>query len=140
MVKKWKDVDNSDKINYRKAIGNKTTDFYAGPNGHIIKAELSSWIGNNQYKKYLKNAEGEEAKKFIRTAYRKTAIIGDGGTAAVRKFEKATGLNLGRNHHNHSKKVNDLVRQINNSLEKTMSENDKKFLLQRLKELKEVQD
>lgn len=69
----------------------------------------------------------------MRTSYRKRAIIDDGGTVDVRRFEKASGLNLGRNGKNHSKKIDDLVRQVIKSLEKDMSENDRRFLESTLK-------
>ena len=127
-----KKMSENDKINI---------DFYGGPDHKkLVPAKLKAWLGENKYQELMQHAEGEEAKKYIRTAYRKKSIIGDGGTVAVRKFEKATGLNLGRNGKDHSKKVNDLVRQLTKSLENEMSDSDKRFLMSELKKLKEVQD
>lgn len=88
----------------------------------------------------MDNADGEEVKRFIRISYRKSSIIGDGGTAAVRRFEKETGLNLGRNGKNHAKKVSDLIRQIKKSLLKDMTDLDRQFLEERLQKLLDVSD
>lgn len=116
----------------------KAIDFFAGPNGKILPRKYAKWIGENMYYKYMKATEGEEAKKYIRTAYRKTSIIGNGGTADVRRFEKQTGINLGRNNNNHAKKVEDLIRQLEKSLMKPMSDKDRLFLESELAKLKQV--
>ena len=121
--------------------GNISIEFYGGSDyKKLVPAELKTWIGDNKYHELMQHADGEEAKKYIRTAYRKKSIIGDGGTVAVRNFEKTTGLNLGRDGRNHSKKIDDLVRQVTKSLRVEMSDNDKGFLISELKKLKEVQD
>lgn len=124
----------------KKKIKKRKLDFFAGVGNKVLAENLGHYIGDNQYHTLLEKAEGEEAKKYIRTAYRKSSIIGDGGTADVRRFEKETGRNLGRNGKTHSKKVDDLINQINNSLRQNLSENDRIFLEKELKKLKEVQD
>ena len=87
----------------------------------------------------IKNASGEEAKKYIRTAYRKTSVIGYGGTVAIRKFEKATEVNCGRGGRDHNIKVRQLINLINNSLKKNgMTIQERKYLLKELRALKEV--
>ena len=43
----------------------------------------------------------------------KSSIIGDGGTAAVIRFEKATGRNLGRNGKSHIQKGRDMLSYLN---------------------------
>ena len=116
----------------------KAIDFFAGPNGKILPRKYAKWIGENMYYKYMQAAEGEEAKKYIRTAFRKTSLIGNGGTADVRRFEKQTGINLGRNNNNHAKKVEDLIRQLEKSLTKPMSDTDRLFLESELAKLKQV--
>lgn len=116
----------------------KAIDFFAGPNGKILPEKYAKWIGENMYYKYMQAAVGEEAKKYIRTAFRKTSLIGNGGTADVRRFEKQTGINLGRNNNNHAKKVEDLIRQLENSLTKPMSDKDRLFLESELAQLKQV--
>ncbi|MGI6212709.1 MAG: hypothetical protein ACOYJJ_09035 [Anaerovoracaceae bacterium] len=117
----------------------KKVDFYAGPRyTQIVPAKYSEWIGDNKYQQLMRDAPGEEAKKYIRTAYRKGSVIGDGGTVAIRKFEKATGLNCGRNGNDHSKKVADLIRQIEKSLKRDVSRSEKKYLESELEKLKKA--
>ena len=113
-------------------------DFYAGTGNKVLESKYAEWIGENQYQKLMQNAVGEESKKYIRTAYRRSSIIGDGGTVAVREFEKATGLNLGRNGRNHEKKVEDLINQVKKSLTKPIQDSERKYLEQELKKLEEV--
>lgn len=115
-------------------------DFYAGPRyTQVIPEQYSEWIGDNKYEYLMKNAAGEEAKKYIRTAYRKSSVIGDGGAVAIRKFEKATGLNCGRNNNDHSLKVKELINLINNSLRKNnLSVAEKEYLQIELEALKKV--
>lgn len=119
---------------------NNSIDFYAGPRyTQVVPAQYKQWIGDNKYKQLIKNAPGEESKKYIRTAYRKTSVIGDGGTVAIRKFEKATGLNCGRGGRDHSIKVSQLINLINNALKKNdMEIKEREYLLEELRVLKEV--
>lgn len=134
-TKKWQDIDNDEKIEKRK---NTTPDFYADPNSRVFKKEHKKYIGRSNYDKLMKQYKNEESRKYIRTAYRKSANIGDGSTYAIRKMEIETGLNLGRNGRNHSKKVEDLIRQINKSMSKEIPEKDKRFLEKELERLMTV--
>lgn len=121
-------------------INKRSVDFYAGVGNKVLEAKYADWIGDNQYETLMQQATGEEAKRYIRTAYRRTSIIGDGGTVDVRRFEKATGINLGRGGGTHQKKVEDLIRQINRSLAKSINDEERRYLLEELRKLQEVSD
>ena len=132
---RWKSEDEESKA---KKLADRIN-FFAGEKNKVLPAELKEWIGDNKYKELIRKAEGEEAKKYVRTAYRKSSIIGDGGTVDVRRFELTTGRNLGRNGRTHAKKVDDLVKQVNKSLTKEMGLADREFLESELEKLLEVQ-
>ena len=133
-VKTPKELAKSEK----SGIINKSVDFYVGNNGKTLKAEYASWIGQNKMSDYMKLAESDSVKSYIRADYRKSSFIGDGGTADVRRFEIETGLNLGRNQNTHEQKVYDLTRQINKLLKTELSDNDRRFLEKQLSGLKGV--
>ena len=78
-----------------------------------LPAELSGWIGDNQRDHYLSLVSNSRLKNAVNQLYRKSSIIGDGGTAAVIRFEKATGRNLGRNGKNHIQKGRDMLSYLN---------------------------
>lgn len=132
---RWKSEDDESKA---KKLADRIN-FFAGENNKVLPVELKEWIGNNKYKDLLHKVEGEEAKKYVRTAYRKSSIIGDGGTVDVRRFELTTGRNLGRNGRTHAKKIDDLIKQVNKSLTKEMGPADREFLESELEKLLEVQ-
>lgn len=137
-LESWKKYDKAGRA--ERIEKSQNVDFYAGTRyTQVVPAKYADWIGDNKYYQLMKNAPGEEAKKYIRTAYRKSSIIGDGGTVAIRKFEKATGLNCGRNGHNHSMKAEQLVNLINNSLKKdSLSISEKEYLNKELRALEKV--
>ena len=87
--------------------------FFAGEDGKVLPAELSGWIGDNQRDHYLSLVSNSRLKNAVNQLYRKSSIIGDGGTAAVIRFEKATGRNLGRNGKNHIQKGRDMLSYLN---------------------------
>lgn len=120
----------------QQKIANSQPDFYVGANGKTIGKEHRKWIGKNQMKRLLQITESEEAHNYIHADFRKSSFIGDGSTAAVREFEKATGLNCGRNGNSHAQKAEDLSRQINKLLLKELPESDKIFLQEMLDRLK----
>ncbi len=91
-----------------QSIVESIADFFAGEDGKVLPAELSGWIGDNQRDHYLSLVSNSRLK-----IYRKSSIIGDGGTAAVIRFEKATGRNLGRNGKNHIQKGRDMLSYLN---------------------------
>lgn len=72
-------------------------DFFVGKNGKVLLAKYESWIGDNKTEEYLSKVTDDLTKRYIETDYRRYSFIGDGGTAAIRKFEIETGLNCGRN-------------------------------------------
>lgn len=65
-------------------------------NVKALDAKYKDWIAKNQMENLLKQPYCEEMMQYIRSDYRKKSFIGDGGTAEVRRFEIATGLNCGR--------------------------------------------
>lgn len=116
----------------------KKPDFYVGKNGKTLQSKYSEWIGKNRMREYISLAESEDTRLYIKSDYRPTSFIGDGGTAAIRQFEIETGINCGRNGGNHAQKVKDLIRQIEKILLKNPTDNDRIFLEKQLKRLKEV--
>lgn len=135
--RKWRDIGKEDKFEKRK-ITNDSPDFYVAPNSTVFIKEHRKYIGKSNYDTLMEQYTNEESRKFIRTAYRKSASVGDGSTYAIRKMEIETGLNLGRDGRNHAKKVEDLIRQINKSLSKDIPEKDKMFLEKELERLMTV--
>lgn len=103
-TKEWTEIYKDDKIEERILFSENKADFYVTQDSKIFKKEHRKYIGKNNYIKLMKKYTNEESRKFIRTSYRKNANIGDGSTYAIRKMEKETGLNLGINGRNHSKK------------------------------------
>lgn len=113
-------------------------DFYATDDNRVFKREHRKYIGKSKYETLIKQYTNEESRKFIRTAYRKSSVVGDGGTYDIRKMELETGLNLGRNNRSHAKKVEDLKRQLNKSLKKDLPQKDREYLEKELEKLKEL--
>lgn len=135
--KKWTESDRNAKIKRRIELS-EGPDFYATDDNRVFKREHGKYIGDNKYEKLIKQYTHEESRKFIRTSYRKSAVVGDGGTYDIRKMELETGLNLGRNNRNHAKKAEDLERQLNKSLQKDLPEKDRNYLEKELKKLMEL--
>ena len=113
-------------------------DFYVAPNGKAVPKELKQWIGDNQREILLKNAEDVKLKNAISQLYRKGAIIGDGGTASVIKFEKTTGIGLGRNGNTHIQKGKEMIKYIENKILKSqdLSNSDKELAEKLVKDLR----
>lgn len=105
----------------------RETDFYVGPNGKALPKELKEWIGDNRREFLLKAAKNEKLKNAIKQLYRKGAFIGDGGTASAIKFEKATGIGIGRNGNSHVQKGKEMIKYIENKILKneTLSRTDR---------------
>ncbi len=117
---------------------NKEPDFYTGMNGKTISKDYKDWIGDNKMDFYLSQAQSDIVKTYIRSDFRKSSFIGDGSTAAIRKFEIETGLKCGRNGNDHSQKVSDLINQINKGLTHDISAGDKSMLEEMRLRLEEV--
>ena len=71
--------------------------------------------------------------------YRSGAFIGDGGTASVIKFEKRTGLGLGRNGGTHEKEGREMIKYIEDKiLTQNLSKSDRKLANSLVKKLKQA--
>lgn len=106
------DLENAESRN-EQSLSDSIADFFAGESGKVLPAELSGWIGDNQREHYMSSVSNSKLKNAVNQLYRKSSIIGDGGTAAVIRFEKATGRNLGRNGKSHTQKGKDMLAYLN---------------------------
>ena len=94
----------------------RDTDYYIGVNGKILPSQYKDWIGTNIREDLLNQTENPELKNAISQLYRKGSFIGDGGTADIIKFEKATGIMMGKNGGSHIQKGMDLAKYIENKI------------------------
>lgn len=115
-------------------------DFYVGPNGKALPKEFKKWMGKNQRESLLKKAKNPTLKNAINQMYRPGSFIGDGGTASVIEFEKATGLRLGKNGNTHVQKGREMIRYIEKKVlsQKSISFGDRKMAEQLVKDLKKA--
>lgn len=79
-------------------------------------------------------------RNTINQLYRRTSFIGDGGTASVIKFEKATGLGLGRNGNTHMQKGKEMLKYIDHKVltQKNLSASDRKLAVNLAKALRKA--
>jgi len=138
-------IDIVHEIKEDERINNIEPDFYVGLNGKVLEAKYKYWIGENKRNYYLNKAKSVETVTIINELYRPGSFIGDGGTAAIRKFEKETSLNCGRilkngEVGNHKKKVQDSVKWIQRILLQDIPSDDKILLEELLDKLKEVDE
>lgn len=111
-------------------------DFYVGKNGKALPREHKKWIGVSKRDALLRKAKNEKLRNAINQMYREGSFIGDGGTASVLKFEKRTGINVGKNGNSHLQKAEEMVRYIKNRvLNENLSKSDKKLATRILKKL-----
>ena len=89
-----------------------TTDYYVGPNGKVLPSQYKDWIGTNMQKDLLAQVENPKLNNAIKQLYRGSSFIDDGGTAGVIRFEKSTGLMLGKDGNSHIKKGTEMTRYI----------------------------
>lgn len=115
-------------------------DFFVGPNGKVLPKELKKWIGTNRRNSLLKRTRDPKLKNAINQLYRPGSFIGDGGTASVIKFEKATGLGLASKGNTHMQKGREMLKYIEVKILKqtTLSESDRKLARQLAKSLKKA--
>ena len=92
------------------------SDFYVGSNGKALPHQYKDWIGTNIQKELLNQTENPQLKNAIKQLYRGNSFIGDGGTADVIRFEKQTGLMLGKNGGSHVQKGIDMAKYIENKI------------------------
>lgn len=108
--------------------GGFKTDFYVGTNGQVLPGKHKKWIGVSRRERLLGKAKNEKLKNAINQMYRPGSFIGDGGTSSVLKFEKRTGLRVGRNGNSHLQKALEMERYMSNKvLKEKMSKSDRKM-------------
>jgi len=73
-------------------------------------------IGTNKQEELLSQAENPQLQNAIKQLYRGKLFIGDGGTADVIRFEKETGIMLGKNGGSHVQKEIDMASYIENKI------------------------
>lgn len=105
-----------------------TIDFYVGPNRKVIEAKYASWIGDSKRNEYLAIGQDPHYINAIDKLFRPGSFIGDGGTGAVLRFEKQTGLYLGKNGP-HLIKAEEMVRYIRNKvMPRSLSSEERRVL------------
>lgn len=121
-------------------INKQEQDFYGGEKGKmLLSAKYKKWIGVSQRQKLLKKAKNPKLYNAVNQLYRPGAFIGDGGTASVIKFEKKTGLRLGKNGGTHEKKGREMFKYIEDKiLTQDLSKSDRKSAKRLLKKLKQA--
>ena len=116
--------------------GSSAPDFYVGPNGKVLPSQYKEWIGTNMQNELLNQAENPQLQNAIKQLYRGNSFIGDGGTADAIRFEKQTGLMLGKNGGSHVQKGIDMVKYIENKiLTQDLSPSDRVLAMQLLEDL-----
>jgi hypothetical protein len=117
-------------------VERREPDFYTGNNGKTMLAVHKRWIGVNRRERLLAKAKHPKLKDAINQLYRPGSFIGDGGTASVLKFEKATGLGLGKNGKPHTQKAKDYAVHLSLLIKSaTLSKGDRKLALSLYKKL-----
>ncbi|MCQ2510085.1 MAG: hypothetical protein MJ116_06440 [Lachnospiraceae bacterium] len=113
-------------------------DFFVGPNGKTLPKVLKKWIGTSRRESLLKKAKNPKVKNAVNQLYRPGSFIGDGGTASVIKFEKATGLGLGSKGNTHVQKGREMLKYIETKVltQKNLTASDRKLARQLAKSLK----
>ena len=116
----------------------KDIDFYTGPNRKTLEAEYSEWIGDSKREEYLSIGKDSMYVNAINQLYREGSFIGDGGTAAVHQFERATGRQCGKSG-THLEKCRGMIKYIENRVMNQNLTTDEKTVMDRvLKDLKEA--
>ena len=119
-------MKNEDSLTDR--IKQSESDYFIGPNGKVLPAKYKKWIGVSRRESLIKKARNPLLKNAISQLYRPDSFIGDGGTASVIKFEKETGLGLGRNGKNHIQKGRDMIKYLDRiSQSQSLSASDSKL-------------
>lgn len=114
-------------------------DYFAGPNGMLLPAEYQSWIGDNRRESLLSRAANLQLRNAIHQLYRKNSFIGDGGTADVIRFEKATRITLGRSGRTHEQKGRDMLRYLERIIhEEDLSLDDQRLANRLISDLRDA--
>lgn len=121
----------------RTARSTSTPDFYVGTNGKALPAKYKKWIGVNKREKLLGKVKDRRLRNAVDQMFRPGSFIGDGGTASVIKFEKRTGLNLGKNGNTHAQKGHEMVTYIRKKIltQPSLSKSDRKIATKLVKSL-----
>ena len=131
-------VENGELEQLVSANENKV-DFYGGGSGKLLPAEYKQWIGVSQRDNLLSKAKNVVLRNAVNQLYRPGAFIGDGGTASFIKFEKRTGLYLGKNGGTHEKKGIEMIKYIEKKiLTQNLSNSDRKLAKKLVRKLKQA--
>lgn len=84
----------------------------------------------------MKKVKDSELKNAVNQLYRPGAMIGDGGTASVLKFEKTTSLGIAKHGKLHTIKAENTIKYLKHILKKpALSKSDRKLANKLLKSL-----
>lgn len=121
-------------------IRKQEADFYGGEKGKLLlPAKYKKWIGVSRRQEMLKKAKNPKLHNAVNQIYRPGAVIGDGGTASVIKFEKRTGIGLGKNGGTHEKKGREMIKYIEDKIPtQSLSKSDRKLANYLVKKLKQA--
>ena len=87
----------------------------------------------------LSQAKNPQLQNAIKQLYRGKSFIGDGGTADVIRFEKQTGILLGKNGGSHVQKGIDMASYIENKiLTQNLNDTDRTLAIKLLDELNDA--
>ena len=113
------------------------SDFYVSENGAVIPAKYKDWLGINIRQQLMMSINNPELKKAINMIYRKGAIIGNGGTADVIRFELETGLLLSSS--GHRKKGLEMIKFLNKiAAAEKLTESEKRIVLEIIDDLEDA--
>ena len=133
-------VEITERDNEERIARELEPDFFVGPNGKVLPKEFKKWIGTNKRKSLMSKAKDAKLNNAVNQLYRPGSFIGDGGTASIIKFERATGIGLGRNGNTHMQKGREMIKYIENKVlvQEHLSASDKKLAKQLVKSLKKA--
>ena len=110
---------------------------YVGENGQALPGKHKQWIGVFRRDKLPAKAKNKELRNAIDQMYRPGSFIGDGGTSSILKFEKRTGINVGRNGNSHVQKGSYMEKYIKNKvLTQKLTSGERKIATKLLKKLR----
>lgn len=116
---------------------NSKINFYVGENGMVLPAKHKKWIGVSRRERLLKSVRNRLLRNAVDQLYRPGSFIGDGGTAAVLKFEKRTGEHVSRNPQGHYIKAKETEKYLKNKvLKENLNKKDRKTANMIIKQLR----
>lgn len=117
------------KENEERIASELEPDFFVGPNGKALPKELKNWIGTSRRVELLEKAKDPKVRNAVNQLYRPGSFIGDGGTASVIEFEKATGLGLGSKGNTHMQKGREMLKYLETKVltQTNLSASDRKL-------------